>query len=84
MFANNIADTSDLTIIQSNYELFKKGYDRVVKSGNVLAYVNKSSGFKSFISVQNMGGSIFVDNKGKFHWDVYETSKKKAIFLLEI
>ncbi|EFN2499679.1 hypothetical protein DS043_26345 [Escherichia coli] len=84
LFANTISIVNDLTIIQSNYESFSKGYDRVVKNGNVLAYVNKSSGFKNFISVQNMGGTIFVDNKGKFHWNVYETSKKKAIFLLEI
>ena len=84
MFTKHNSDVNDLTIIQPNYESFKKGYDRIVKNGNVLAYVNKSSSFKNFISVQNMGGTIFVDNTGKFHWDVYKKSLKQAIFLLEI
>lgn len=84
MFVNHTSDISDLTVIQSNYDSFQKGYDRVVKNGNIMAYVNKSSGFKSFISVQNMGGTIFVDNTGKFHWDIYEKSKSHAVFLLEI
>lgn len=84
MFAKHSSDTNDFTIIQSNYELFKKGYDRIVKNGNILAYVNKSSGFNSFISVQNMGGTVFVDNTGKFHWDIYEKSLKQAVFLFEI
>ncbi|EFF9818932.1 acyltransferase, partial [Escherichia coli] len=39
---------------------------------------------KNFISVQNMGGTIFVDSSGRFHWDVYKISKEKPIFLLEI
>ncbi|MGN1817288.1 hypothetical protein ACKE5U_20680 [Yersinia enterocolitica] len=84
MFAKHASDTNDLTIIQSNYETFKKGYDRIVKNGNILAYVNKSSGFNSFISVQNMGGTVFVDNTGKFHWDIYKKSVKQAVFLFEI
>ncbi|HDL7997237.1 TPA: acyltransferase, partial [Yersinia enterocolitica] len=84
MFAKHASDTNDLTIIQSNYESFKKGYDRIVKNGNILAYVNKSSGFNSFISVQNMGGTVFVDNTGKFHWDIYKKSVKQAVFLFEI
>lgn len=84
MFTKHTVDENDLTIIQSNYEVFKKGYDRIVKNGNVLAYINKSSSFKSFISVQNMGGTIFVDNTGKFHWDVYKKSQKQAVFLLEV
>ncbi|HBA8925175.1 TPA: acyltransferase [Escherichia coli] len=84
MFVNHSDNVSDLTIIQSNYESFHKGYDSVVKSGNVLAYVNKSHRFKNFISVQNMGGTIFVDSSGRFHWDVYKTSKEKSVFLLEI
>ncbi|EPB0182995.1 hypothetical protein ACQ9SL_004369 [Escherichia coli] len=84
MFAKHASDTNDLTIIQSNYGTFKKGYDRIVKNGNLIAYVNKSSGFNSFISVQNMGGTIFVDNTGKFHWDIYNKSLKQAVFLFEI
>ncbi|HBA9837292.1 TPA: hypothetical protein J1487_004212 [Escherichia coli] len=84
MFANSLNNSSDLTIIQSNYESFYKDYDRIVKNGNVLAYVNKSHGFKNFISVQNMGGTIFVDSSGRFHWDVYKISKEKPVFLLEI
>lgn len=84
MFANHFNNPSDLTIIQSNYESFYKDYDRVVKNGNVLAYVNKSHSFKNFISVQNRGGTIFVDSSGRFHWDVYKISKEKPVFLLEI
>ncbi|RAX32405.1 UNVERIFIED_CONTAM: hypothetical protein DQE83_26090 [Escherichia coli] len=84
MFANFLNNFSDLTIIQSNYESFHKDYDRVVKNGNVLAYVNKSHSFKNFISVQNWGGTIFVDGSGRFHWDVYKKSKEKPVFLLEI
>ncbi|ENV4953706.1 hypothetical protein ACFKBN_004930 [Escherichia coli] len=84
MFVNHFNKLSDLTIIQSNYESFSKGYDSVVKNGNVLAYVNKSYSFKNFISVQNMGGTIFVDSSGRFHWDVYKKSKEKSVFLLEI
>lgn len=84
MFAKYASDNNDLTIIQSNYESFKKGYDRIVKNGNILSYVNKASGFNSFISVQNMGGTVFIDNTGKFHWDIYEKSLKQAVFLFDI
>lgn len=84
MFVNYFNSLSDLTIIQSNYESFSKGYDSVVKNGNVLAYVNKSYSFKNFISVQNMGGTIFVDSSGRFQWDIYKKSKEKSVFLLEI
>ncbi len=31
-----------------------------------------------------MGGTVFVDNTGKFHWDIYKKSVKQAVFLFEI
>lgn len=79
-----VSEKSDLSLVQSNYIEFSDDYTKVVKNSNVMTYFASSSKKNPFIIVQNMGGSLYVDENGFFDWEVFRDSQENPIVQLNV
>ncbi|HBL8814386.1 TPA: hypothetical protein LTW52_005021 [Escherichia coli] len=80
----NTHPKNDLSLVQSNYIEFSGDYAKVVKNSNVMTYFASSSKRHPFIIVQNMGGSLYVDENGSFDWKVFHDSQVNPIVELNV
>ncbi|EHI4417864.1 hypothetical protein J9J79_004813, partial [Salmonella enterica] len=69
----------DVVLVQSNYSIFKEkagknAYEHMVKISNILSWFSNASNGKSYINIQNEGGSDFINSYGVRKYDFYHKS----------
>lgn len=75
----------DVVIVQSNYGIFrveagKNAYEHMIKVSNILSWFSNASGRKSYINVQNDGGSDFINSDGvRNDYLYYESLWNKSV-----
>ncbi|EKQ9812571.1 hypothetical protein KF438_004521 [Salmonella enterica subsp. enterica serovar Newport] len=75
----------DVALVQSNYGVFRevagvRAYNHMIKISNILSWFSGASNGKSYINVENEGGSTFFGIHGQMNDVGFFDSSQKKIF----
>ncbi|RIQ15828.1 hypothetical protein DLN06_26860 [Salmonella enterica subsp. enterica serovar Newport str. CFSAN000835] len=75
----------DVALVQSNYGVFRevagvRAYNHMIKISNILSWFSGASNGKSYINVENEGGSTFFGINGQMNDVGFFDSSQKKIF----
>lgn len=79
----------DVVLVQSNYSIFKEkagknAYEHMVKISNILSWFSNASNGKSYMNIQNDGGSDFINSHGVRKYDFYDKSLLAKSLIINI
>lgn len=71
-------------VVQSDYNQLNKGskYNEILRHGAILSRFSSGVNSGIFINIQNLGGTVIIDNMWRVNKHLYEESKKEPFLII--
>lgn len=86
LFPKFFDEKFNLTLIQSDYNQLNKGnkYSRVLNNGAILSKFSNGMNSSFLVNVQNIGGTILIDNKWNVDNKIYHESEINPFLIINV